>query len=66
MVARYVVPEVNGLLDQYRESYRWVNEERDTWSRAQEAVDTKIEQHERAAEVMRTQGYEGEKADDNH
>ncbi len=61
MVARYVVPEVNGLLDDYRESYRWVNEARDTWTRAKEAVDTKIAQHDRAAEIMRTEGYEGEK-----
>ena len=63
LVARYVVPEVNGMLDDYRDSYRWVNESRGVWTRAKEAVDTKIEQHERAAEVMRTQGYEGEKAD---
>lgn len=61
LVARYVVPEVNGLLDDYRDSYRWVNESRETWTRAKEAVDTKIQQHERAAEVMRTEGYEGEK-----
>ena len=47
LVARYVVPEVNGLLDDYRDSYRWVNESRETWTRAKEAVDTKIEQHER-------------------
>ena len=61
LVARYVVPEVNGLLDDYRESYRWVNESRETWTRARDAVQTKIEQHERAAEVMRTEGFEGEK-----
>ena len=64
LVARYVVPEVNGMLDDYRDSYRWVNESRGVWTRAKEAVDTKIEQHERAAEVMRTQGYEGEKSAD--
>ena len=63
LVARYVVPEVNGLLDDYRDSYRWVNESRETWTRAKEAVDTKIQQHERASEVMRTEGYEGEKAE---
>ncbi len=64
MVARYVVPEVNDLLKDYRESYRWVNESRDTWNRAQDAVRSKIDQHERAAEVMRTQGYAGEKLGD--
>ena len=63
LVARYVVPEVNGLLDDYRDSYRWVNESRETWTRAKEAVDTKIQQHERASKVMRTEGYEGEKAE---
>ncbi len=62
LVARYVVPEVNGLLEDYRDSYRWVNESRETWTRAKEAVDSKIQQHDRAAEVMRTEGYEGEKA----
>ena len=62
LVARYVVPEVNGLLDDYRDSYRWVNESRETWTRAKEAVDTKIREHDRAAEIMRTEGYEGEKA----
>jgi limonene 1,2-monooxygenase len=62
MVARYVVPEVNGLLEDYRESYRWVNESRETWTRAQDAVLSKIDQHQRASEVMRTEGYEGEKS----
>ena len=51
MVARYVVPEVNGLLDDYRDSYRFVNESRETWTRAREAVMSKIQQNERAAQV---------------
>ena len=62
MVARYVVPEVNGLLDDYRDSYRFVNESRETWTRAREAVMSKIQQNERAAQVMESQGYAGEKA----
>ena len=62
MVARYVVPEVNGLLDDYRDSYRFVNESRETWTRASEAVMSKIQQNERAAQVMESQGYAGEKA----
>ena len=62
MVARYVVPEVNGLLDDYRDSYRFVNESRETWTRAREAVMSKIQQNERAAQVMESQGYTGEKA----
>ena len=62
MVARHVVPEVNGLLDDYRDSYRFVNESRETWTRASEAVMSKIQQNERAAQVMESQGYTGEKA----
>ena len=62
MVARYVVPKVNGLLDDYRDSYRFVNESRETWTRASEAVMSKIQQNERAAQVMETEGYAGEKA----
>ena len=62
MVARYVVPDVNGLLDDYRDSYRFVNESRETWTRASEAVMSKIQQNERAAQVMESQGYAGEKA----
>ena len=62
MVARYVVPEVNGLLNDYRDSYRFVNESRETWTRAREAVMSKIQQNERAAQVMESQGYAGEKA----
>ncbi len=63
LVARYVIPEVNGLLNDYRESYRWVNESRETWTRAGEAVMSKIEQNPRAAKVMESQGYQGEKSD---
>ncbi len=61
MVARYVVPELNGMLDDYSESYRWVNDARSTWDRAREAVQKKIATNARAAEVMETEGIEGEK-----
>ena len=64
MVARYVIPEVNGLLDDYRESYRWVNESRETWNRARDAVLSKIEQNPRAAKVMESEGYRGEKTEE--
>ena len=40
MVARYVIPEVNGLLDDYRESNKFVIENRSTWLRAGDAVAT--------------------------
>ena len=34
LVARYVVPEVNGMLASYRESNKYVIEHRETWQRA--------------------------------
>ena len=52
LVARYVVPEVNGLLDSYRESQKHVIENRDVFERAGEAVVSKIMENERAAEAM--------------
>jgi hypothetical protein len=47
-----VVPEVNGLLDNYRESYKFVNRSRGTWERATDAVASKIHENERAAAAM--------------
>ena len=52
MVSRYVIPEVNGLLEGYRESNAYVIEHRDTWNRAGEAVKSKIQENERAAAAM--------------
>lgn len=52
LVARYVVPEVNGLLDAYRESRRHVVENRDSFTRARQAVLTKIKENDRAAAAM--------------
>lgn len=48
MVARYVLPEVNGMLDNYRESNKFVIENRETWLRAGDAIASKIEGNERA------------------
>ena len=48
LVARYVIPEVNGMLDGYRESNKFVIENRDTWLRAGEAIASKIRENERA------------------
>ena len=62
LVARYVIPEINGLLDDYRESHEFVTNNRETWVRAREAVMNKIESNERSAKIMKTQGYEGEKS----
>ncbi len=61
LVARYVVPKVNGMLDDYLDSYKWVNESRETWLRANDARTSNINQHARAAKVMETEGLAGEK-----
>ena len=47
-MARYVIPEVNNMLDSYRESNKFVIENRSTWLRAGEAVASKIRDNERA------------------
>ncbi len=52
LVARYVVPEVNGMLDGYRESQRHVIEHRESFERATNAVMTKINENERARQAM--------------
>ena len=62
LVARYVVPEINGLIDGYRDSYQFVTTNRETWTRAREAVMNKINSNNRSAQIMETQGYEGEKS----
>lgn len=48
LVARHVMPEVNGLLDDYRESNKFVIENRETWQRAGDAIARKIRENERA------------------
>ena len=52
MVARYVIPQVNGLLDDYHESHRFVTDNRATWDRAGEAIRSKIDENERAAAAL--------------
>lgn len=52
LVARYVVPEVNGMLDAYRASRRYVVEHRDVFERAGQAVLSKIMENERAARAL--------------
>ena len=52
LVARYVIPEVNGMLHDYRESNKYVIENRDTWMRAGQAIAAKIQENERAAAAM--------------
>ncbi len=55
LVARYVVPEINGYLESFRESQKYVIEHRDVFDRAGEAVVAKIMQNEKAAAAMREQ-----------
>jgi limonene 1,2-monooxygenase len=61
LVARYVIPEVNGLLASYRESQRHVIEHRDSFDRAGAAVVSKIMQNERAAKALQ-EGSQGQTA----
>ena len=52
MVARYVVPEVNGMLDDFRESNAFVIEHREYFDRAGQAILAKINENERAADAL--------------
>ena len=53
LFARYVIPEVNGLLHDYRESNEFVIKNRETWNRAGQAIMSKIQENKRAAEAMK-------------
>ena len=55
LVARYVVPEINGLIDSYRESQRHLVENREVFERAGQAVMSKIMENERAAAALKEQ-----------
>ena len=59
LVARHVMPEVNGLLEGYRTSRQYVIDHRESFERAGAAVMQKIMGNERAAaalqETMRAQ-----------
>ena len=52
LVARYVIPEVNGLLDSYRESRTHVINNREVFERAGQAVLNKIMENEKAVKAM--------------
>jgi limonene 1,2-monooxygenase len=52
LVARHVVPEVNGLLEGYRTSRQYVIEHRESFERAGAAVMQKIMGNERAAAAL--------------
>ena len=52
MVARYVVPEINGYLKGLRTSQKFVSENREYFDRAKEAVMAKILDNEQAAAAL--------------
>jgi len=52
LVARYVIPEVNGMLESYRESRAYVIEHRDAFDRAKQAILSKIMDNDRAAAAL--------------
>jgi limonene 1,2-monooxygenase len=52
LVARYVIPEVNGLLEGYRTSRQYVIEHRESFERAGQAIMSKIMGNERAAAAL--------------
>jgi limonene 1,2-monooxygenase len=53
LVARYVIPEVNGLLEGYRTSRQYVVDNREWFERAGQAVLSKIMSHEGAAAALK-------------
>lgn len=53
MVARYVIPEVNGQLASMRESNQFVIENREYFERARTAVMNKINENDKAAEAFK-------------
>jgi limonene 1,2-monooxygenase len=52
LVARHVIPEINGLLEGYRASRQYVVEHRDSFERAGQAIMQKIMGNERAAAAL--------------
>ena len=62
LVARYVIPEVNSMLDDYKDSEDFVIKNRETWLRANDARNSTVSEHKSAAKVMETEGLAGEKS----
>ncbi len=58
LVARYVIPEVQGLLEGYRTSRQYVVDNREWFERAGQAVLSKIMSHEGAAAALKA-GMQG-------
>jgi limonene 1,2-monooxygenase len=56
MVARYVVPEINGYVSALRKSQKFVIENRAVFERAGQAVMAKIMSNDKAAEALKVTG----------
>jgi len=56
MVARYVVPEINGYVDGLRKSQKFVIENRAVFERAGQAVMAKIMENDKAAAALTVTG----------
>jgi limonene 1,2-monooxygenase len=56
MVARYVIPEINGFIDGLRKSQRFVIENRAVFERAGQAIMAKIMENEKAAAALAQTG----------
>lgn len=56
LVARHVMPEINRQLAPMRESNLYVQEHRDSFTRAGEAIMSKIMNNDRAAEALKSAG----------
>src|SRR5271169_3832999 len=52
MVARYVVPEINGHIDTLRKSQKFLTENREVFDRAGQAVMAKIMENDKAAAAL--------------
>ena len=53
LVARYVIPELNGYTQNLKDSQKFVSTKRDSFNRAGEAILDKILSNEKAAEAMK-------------
>lgn len=53
MVARYVIPEINGYVTKLRESQKYLIDNRAVFERAQQAIMAKIMQNDAAAEALK-------------
>ena len=52
MVARYVIPEINGYITKLRESQKYIIENRESFERANKAVMAKIMENDKAAAAL--------------